>query len=133
MDTMSDLLSPLETPPASGAATDAARIAEINAFLSSQFEATGRPVPDFDFTPRTVAHLYSISSLSQSRSRAAAIVTGDLRTKAGEYRAQAARIREILDSVGLGQERLSPNAIGSAQIVAKVADLLSIRDTETSR
>lgn len=38
-----------------------------------------------------------------------------------------------MDSVGLGQERLSPNAIGFAQIVAKVADLLGIRDTETNR
>lgn len=66
---MSDLRSPLEAsqPSAGGAASDAARIAEIKVFIFSLFESAGRPAPDFDFIPRTVAHLYSIASLSQSR------------------------------------------------------------------
>ena len=82
--------------------SDAAHITEIKSFLSSQFEAVNRQVPDFDFTLRIVAHIYSITSLSQSRSRATSIIAADLRTKAGEYRAQPARIRKILDGVGLG-------------------------------
>lgn len=45
----------------------------------------------------------------------------------------AVRIREILDSVGLSQERLPPSAVGSALVIATVANLLSIRDTEMSR
>ena len=45
----------------------------------------------------------------------------------------AARIREILESVGLAQESLPSNVVGSAQVLANVANLLNIRDTELSR
>jgi hypothetical protein len=45
----------------------------------------------------------------------------------------AARIREILESVGLAQDSLPSNVVGSAQVLANVANLLNIRDTELSR
>lgn len=45
----------------------------------------------------------------------------------------AIRLREILESAGLAQERLSADAIESAQVIARVANLLNIRDTEMSR
>lgn len=45
----------------------------------------------------------------------------------------AARIREILENVGLAQESLPSNVVGSAQVLANVANLLNIRDTELSR
>ena len=45
----------------------------------------------------------------------------------------AARIREILESVGLAQESLASNVVGSAQVLANVSNLLNIRDTELSR
>lgn len=141
METMGDLAAALDASPTSdsaaksgaGAATDASRIAEVKAWLASQFEAAGRDVPAFEYTPRSVAHLHSLASLSQARSRAASIVAADLRLKASEYRAEAARIREVLERVGLAREQLSPGAIGSAQVVAGVANLLNIRDTEMSR
>ncbi|CAL9050044.1 AUGMIN subunit 1-like [Musa acuminata AAA Group] len=140
METMGDLAAALDASPTSdsaaksgaGAATDASRIAEMKAWLASQFEAAGRHVPAFEYTPRSVAHLHSLASLSQARSRAASIVAADLRLKASEYRAEAARIREVLERVGLAREQLSPGAIGSAQVVAGVANLLNIRDTEMS-
>lgn len=113
--------------------TDAVRIAELKSWLSSQFEAAGRDVPEFEYTPRSVSQLHALATLFQSRSRAASIVTDDLRLKAAEYRAQAARIREILDSAGLSQERLTPDAASSVQVIASVANLLNIRDTESSR
>ncbi|KAL0914852.1 hypothetical protein M5K25_015236 [Dendrobium thyrsiflorum] len=112
--------------------SDAVRINEVKAWLTAQFEAAGREVPEFEYTPRSVAQLHALATLSQSRSRAASIVADDLRLKATEYRAQAARIREILDSAGLSQERLTPDAVSSVQVVASVANLLNIRDTESS-
>ncbi|KAK8926550.1 hypothetical protein KSP39_PZI018659 [Platanthera zijinensis] len=115
-------------PPTS----DAVRIAEVRAWLSSQFAAAGRDVPEFEYTPRSVAQLHSIATLSHTRSHSALIVAADLRLKAAEYRAQAARIREILDSAGLSQERLTPDGISSVQVIASVANLLNIRDTESS-
>ncbi|XP_057998220.1 AUGMIN subunit 1-like [Hevea brasiliensis] len=42
----------------------------------------------------------------------------------------AARIREILENVGLAQESLPSDVVGWAQVLANVANLLNIRDTE---
>jgi hypothetical protein len=49
------------------------------------------------------------------------------------YTNVAARIREILEHVGLAQESLPSNVVASAQVLASVANLLNIRDTELSR
>ncbi|KMT07929.1 hypothetical protein BVRB_6g145320 [Beta vulgaris subsp. vulgaris] len=43
-----------------------------------------------------------------------------------------ARIRELLENVGLAQESLPSSVVGSAQVLASVANLLNIRDTELS-
>ena len=45
----------------------------------------------------------------------------------------AARVREILENVGLAQESLPSNMVASTQVLANVANLLNIRDTELSR
>ncbi|GAA0168554.1 hypothetical protein LIER_23243 [Lithospermum erythrorhizon] len=116
---------------------DASRISEVKAWLASQFDAAGKEVPEFEYTPRSIAHLHSVATVSQAKTQAATIVANDFRQKAAEYRAQvwlfvAARIREILEHVGLAQESLTPNVVSSAQVLANVANLLNIRDTELS-
>ncbi|XP_051140367.1 AUGMIN subunit 1 isoform X1 [Andrographis paniculata] len=121
---------------------DANRIAEVKAWLVAQFDAAGKDVPDFEYTPRSIAHLHNIATLSQAKTQAAAIVANDFRHKAAEYRSQgdlavfvchtAARIREILEHVGLVQESLPANVVSSSQVLAGVANLLNIRDTELS-
>jgi HAUS augmin-like complex subunit 1 len=131
MESMETLMASLDSH--SSAASDAARLDDVQSWLSSLFDQANRQVPDLTLTPASIKLLHSLASLSQSRSRAAAIVSPDLRQKASEYRAEAARIREILSSAGLGREHLSPSAMASAQAVAEVANLLGIRDTETSR
>ena len=45
----------------------------------------------------------------------------------------AARVREILESAGMAQESLPSNVVSLAQVLANVANLLNIRDTELSR
>lgn len=45
----------------------------------------------------------------------------------------AARIREILEFTGLPQENLSQSGVMSANILANVANLLDLKDTETTR
>ncbi|KAK4485501.1 hypothetical protein RD792_008143 [Penstemon davidsonii] len=109
---------------------DAGRIAEVKAWLVSQFDAVGKDVPDFEYTPRSIAHLHNIATLSQAKTQSATIVANDFRQKASEYRSQAARIREILEHVGLVQESLPSNVVSSSQVLANVANLLNIRDTE---
>ncbi|KAI9082085.1 hypothetical protein K1719_036010 [Acacia pycnantha] len=121
---------PLLTEPKSG--YDASRIAEVKEWLAKTFEAAGKPVPEFEYTPRSVAHLHSLLSLSKAKDEAARLVARDFRQKASEYRSQAARIREILENVGLAQESLPSNVVAATQVLANVANLLNIRDTELS-
>ncbi|BBN13993.1 HAUS augmin-like complex subunit 1 [Marchantia polymorpha subsp. ruderalis] len=111
---------------------DAAHVAEVKTWLKTVFEAVGREVPDFEYTPRTVAHLHNICTLSQKRTQAATIVATDLRQKAAEFRAEAARVREILECAGLSQENLSQSGVASAHTLATVAQLLDINNMETS-
>jgi HAUS augmin-like complex subunit 1 len=44
----------------------------------------------------------------------------------------AARLREILECIGLSQENLSQSGVMAAQTLANVAHLLDVKDTETS-
>lgn len=45
----------------------------------------------------------------------------------------AARIREILECTGLSQENLSQSGVTSANTLANVANLLDLKDIETTR
>lgn len=67
---------------------DSGRIADVKAWLASQFDAAGKDVPDFEYTPRTIAHLHNLSTLSQAKTQASGIVAADFRQKAAEYRCQ---------------------------------------------
>lgn len=111
---------------------DAGRIGEVKAWLVSQFDAAGKDVPDFEYTPRSIAYLHNLATISQAKTQAATIVANDFRLKATEYRSQAARIREILENVGLAQESLPANVVSSSQVLANVANLMNLRDTELS-
>lgn len=67
---------------------DANRIAEVKAWLTSQFDTVGKDVPDFEYTPRSIAELHKIATLSQAKTQASVIVANDYRQKAAEYRSQ---------------------------------------------
>lgn len=86
----SDPSSPPEPSKTGGgnAGFDANRIAEVKAWLVSQFDAAGKDVPDFEYTPRSIAHLHNVATLSQAKTQAATIVANDFRHKAAEYRSQ---------------------------------------------
>ncbi|GKB35725.1 augmin subunit 1 [Tanacetum coccineum] len=109
------------------------RMNEVKTWLASQFDAAGKDyVPEFEYTPRTISHLHNLATVSQQKTQAATIIANDFRLKAAEYRSQAARIREILENVGLAQEGLPANVVASSQVLANVSNLLNIRDTELS-
>ncbi|XP_071701154.1 AUGMIN subunit 1-like [Rutidosis leptorrhynchoides] len=125
--------SSLLSKSSSSGSFDTNRIGEVKSWLSSQFDAAGKDhVPDFEYTPRNVSHLHNLATISQAKTQAASIIANDFRLKASEYRSQAARIREILENVGLAQEGLPANVVSSSQVLANVANLLNIRDTELS-
>ncbi|CAI8597730.1 unnamed protein product [Vicia faba] len=112
--------------------TEVSGIGEVKEWLAKTFEVAGKPVPEFQYTPRSVSHLHHLSTLSKAKDEAARLVARDFRLKASEYRSQAARIREILENVGLAQESLPSSVVASAQVLANVSNLLNIRDTELS-
>ncbi|TXG70149.1 hypothetical protein EZV62_005084 [Acer yangbiense] len=131
-DTVSGAVDTPVTDAAKSGGSEAARIAEVKAWLASQFEAAGKEVPDFEYTSLSVGHLYNLATVSQAKTQAANIIAADFRQKAAEYRSQAARIKEILENMGLAQESLTSNVVSSAHVLANVANLLNIRDTELS-
>ena len=67
---------------------DASHVADVKAWLKGAFEAVGKEVPEFEYTPRTVAHLHNLAVLSQHRTHSATIVAADLRQRASEFRSQ---------------------------------------------
>lgn len=67
---------------------DAQQVADVKAWLRGAFEAVGKEVPEFEYTPRTVAHLHNLAVLSQHRTQSATIVAADLRQRASEFRSQ---------------------------------------------
>lgn len=81
--------TPFESPESGGAAWfNTARVAEVKAWLASQFHEAGKHVPDFEYTPQAISHLYNVVTLSQSQTEAATILSNDFHQKSAEYRAQ---------------------------------------------
>lgn len=112
--------------------SNASKISEVKAWLSSLFEASGRGIPKFEYTDSAVAHLHTLARISQARTQEAQIIASDLWEKAAEYHIQAARFREISDGMGLASENLSQSALASINVLGTVANLLNIKDTEMS-
>ncbi|KAH9649128.1 AUGMIN subunit 1 [Citrus sinensis] len=56
---MSDSVSLIDPPPTES--RDAARIADVKAWLASQFEASAKEVPAFEYTSRSVAHFFLVA------------------------------------------------------------------------
>ncbi|KAF9624043.1 hypothetical protein IFM89_007741 [Coptis chinensis] len=155
---MSDLISTADPSVDEGkSGFDTAHIAQVKTWLASQFEAVGKDVPDFEYTPRSIAHLHALATVSQAKLKQLelllliyarrqwnivhkVIIFVCLVFKC-EYMKDgvlcfclnsASRVREVLENVGLAQESLPQNAVASVQVLANVANLLNIRDTELS-
>ncbi|XP_057486596.1 AUGMIN subunit 1-like [Actinidia eriantha] len=130
---MSDLISMNDAALVEGkSGFNMSQISEVKAWVVSQFDAAGKDVLDFEYTSQSICHLHNLAALSQANTRAALIVANDLHQKAAEYSSQAARIREILENVGLAIDSLPANVVASTQVIANVANMLNIRDTELS-
>ncbi|KAL1548734.1 AUGMIN subunit 1 [Salvia divinorum] len=125
--------TPCESPESGGAAClSDARTTQVKIWLVSQFHDAGKHVPDFDDTPQTISYLHNIVTQSHAQTEAATILLNDFHHKSAEYLSQAARMREVLEKMGLSMERLTSKLVASANILANVANLLDIRDTELS-
>lgn len=75
--------------------TEVSGISEVKEWLSKTFEVAGKPVPEFEYTPRSVSHLHHLVTLSKAKDEAARLVGRDFRLKAAEYRSQGKIITPI--------------------------------------
>ena len=71
-----------------GVGSDASRIGEVKQWLAHEFSQAGKEVPQFEYTPRSVAYLHNLATLSQAKTQASKILASDFRLKASEYRSQ---------------------------------------------
>lgn len=71
-----------------GDSSEAARIGEVKQWLENEFGEAGKEVPEFEYTPRSVAYLHNIASISQAKTQAYKILASDFHLKAFEYRSQ---------------------------------------------
>ncbi|CAK9153562.1 unnamed protein product [Ilex paraguariensis] len=92
--TMSEVIAGSDTSTEANTGFDASRIAKVKAWLVSQFDAAGKDVSDFEYTPQSIAHLHNLANISQEKTQAAGIVAKDFCQKASEYHSQAARYPE---------------------------------------
>lgn len=71
-----------------GGGSEASRIGEVKQWLAYEFGQAGKEVPQFEYTPRSVAYLHNLATLSQAKTQASKILASDFRLKASEYRSQ---------------------------------------------
>lgn len=61
------------------------QIPDVKAWIESIFDAAGKDVPDFEYTPQSISHLHNLAIRSRANTQAALIVANDLNQKAAEY------------------------------------------------
>jgi len=59
--------------------SDASRISEVQKWLAARFGDAGKEVPDFEYTPRSVAYLNSVLTISEAKEKSADILAKDFR------------------------------------------------------
>ena len=72
----------------SGGPSEASQIGVVKQWLDHEFGQAGKEVPQFEYTPRSVAYSHNLATLSQAKTQASKILASDFRLKASEYRAQ---------------------------------------------
>ena len=87
----------MSDPPGSESksSSDASRISEVQKWLAARFGDAGKEVPDFEYTPRSVAYLQSVLTISEAKEKSADILAKDFRRKAAEYRSQGPTLSPV--------------------------------------
>lgn len=75
---------------------DAQQSADVKSWLRGVFEAVGKEVSEFEYTPCTVTHLHNLTVLSQHRTQSATIVAADLRQRTAEFRMQGILLTSLI-------------------------------------
>ncbi|CAG8555624.1 1189_t:CDS:10 [Acaulospora colombiana] len=140
-------------PEESSASHEDASFIEEETLLSDDFEETSlpdtekwemidawlrklykdKPVPLFERNSSTVKALYKMALFNQQQDAMAEIILQQQRIHASEYRAEASRIKDILDTIGICKDNLPKNGVLALRSLASLATILDLGDVERSR
>ncbi|XP_033125195.1 HAUS augmin-like complex subunit 1 [Anneissia japonica] len=89
-------------------------------------------IPQYEINERNLETIIKLMQKNKERNRDAQIILADLNQKTTEYEAEAKRLSQILESVGLSTPCLSQSGSVSLRTLARVATILEIKDVTTS-
>ncbi|XLS70877.1 hypothetical protein HN51_027742 [Arachis hypogaea] len=114
-----------EPEPKSGSGASS-RIEEVSERLAKTFKATGKPVPEFEYTPHNVSHLHGLLIISKAKDKVARLVARDFRQKASEYRSQAGKLKLLFGMFTRVAIKQLDRITGQGQSAISVEDTLKI-------
>ncbi|CAG8482605.1 2583_t:CDS:2 [Diversispora eburnea] len=91
-----------------------------------------KPVPLFERNPATANALHKISLLNQQQDAISEIILQQQKIHALEYRTEALRIKDILDTIGISKENLSKNGALALKSLSSLATIFGLKDVERS-
>ncbi|RHZ75002.1 hypothetical protein Glove_218g43 [Diversispora epigaea] len=91
-----------------------------------------KPVPLFERNPATANALHRIALLNQQQDTISEIILQQQKIHALEYRTEALRIKDILDTVGISKENLSKNGALALKSLSSLATIFGLKDIERS-
>ncbi|KAK0048600.1 HAUS augmin-like complex subunit 1 [Biomphalaria pfeifferi] len=86
-------------------------------------------VPEFELNTQIIQQLYQMVLISRKNDKKTQLVIDDLNLKINEYNAEAHRLSEVLCRLGLGQIHLSKSCANNVMMLAKLGNLLNVKDS----
>jgi hypothetical protein len=90
-------------------------------------------IPFFEMNPETLQILSELVKKNNEQNRQTTILISDLKDKTNEYKWEADRIGQIIESAGLSWQQVSHTIQQLVRSFARLASLLEVKDTSTSR
>jgi len=103
---------------------------QINLWMKEMFR--DEEVPEYELNDTTISHLYEMSSVYQKNNRNLKFVLEDLQQKIDEYNAEAQRLTAVLARMNLGTEYLTKSGNTCLLTLARLAQLLKLKDASDS-
>lgn len=89
-------------------------------------------VPEYELNETTISHLYEMSTVYQKNNKNLEYVIEDIQQKTEEYNAEAQRLKDVLARMSLGTDLLTKPGNTSLLTLARLAQLLNIKDSSDS-
>ncbi len=102
---------------------------QVFGWLQSKY----KDIPTFEINKETLEILNELAQVNEEQNVATTMLIGDINSKIREYKSEADRISDLLETIGFNWTQLSPNVQQLARSLAASAILLEVKDTSLSR